>query len=293
MATAIPAELLRRPFTWAEASAVGVTKHQLQSSRFRHVFRDVWVCSDLPDDRETRFAAARLVLRPRAVLCMLTAAWLYGADVRRVGDLDVHASYPSGARTRPRAGVVVTQETLAAEDILVIDGIRVTTPVRTAFDCLRLLRDPEGVVAADALTHLGRTTVDELRGYFAGQRRLRNLRIGERLLDDVDPSSESPMESRLRVRLVRSGLPRPVAQWDVYDDFGRFVARLDLAWPDAKVAVEYDGAWHWTQRRHDDRRRDRLRELGWTVIVVSGDDLADRTDAFVSRVARALRRAAA
>lgn len=289
----IPPQLLTRPFTWAEASAAGVTKHQLRTRAFRHVFRDVWAPADLPDDRKFRLAAARLVLRPRATLCCLTAAWVYGADVRREGDLDVHVSYPPGARTRPRAGVIISQETLGPDDVWLVEGVRVTTPVRTAFDCLRLLRDPEGIVVADALTHLGATGLEQVQRYFARQRRLRNLRIGERLLDDVDPRSESPMESRSRVRLIRAGLPRPVCQHEVYDGFGAFVARLDMAWPDAKVAVEYDGAWHWSSRRYDDRRRDRLRDLGWTVIVLSADDLASGADAFASRVARALRRAAA
>lgn len=186
--------------------------------------------------------------------------------------------------------MVVSQETLSPSDVWIVDGVAVTTPVRTTFDCLRLLRGVERLVVADAMTHLRRTTVEELRTYWKTQRRLRNLRVAELLLDDVEPASESPPETRLRVRLVEFGLPRPVAQWEVRSPSGSFVARLDLAYPDRQVAVEYDGAWYWQQRRADDRRRDALRALGWVVIVVSAEDLRDAA-AVAARVRSALRQA--
>lgn len=289
----VPDALRRAPFTWAQAQGAGLTKHQLRTSQFRHVFRDVWVHVDVPDDRACRLAAARLVIPAHAALRELTAAWLYGADVRRKDDVTVHVAYAEGARRRNRKDVRVSQETLAASDLWVLDGVHVTSPVRTAFDCLRLLPDPMGLVVADALTHLGRTTVDELSAYFQGQRRLRNLRVGERLLADVEPLTESPMETRLRVALVRAGLPRPVAQYIVRDVAGTFVARLDLAYPELKIAIEYDGAWHWESRMADERRRGRLRALGWTVIVVSAEDLKGDALGLVQQVSAARRRAAA
>jgi very-short-patch-repair endonuclease len=92
------------------------------------------------------------------------------------------------------------------------------------------------------------------------------------------------METRTRLLLVAGGLPRPIAQHVVRDSDGRFVARLDLAYPDQRVAVEYDGAWHWQQRRADDRRRDRLRALGWVVLVVSAEDVFRQPEAVVASV---------
>jgi very-short-patch-repair endonuclease len=283
----------RQPFTWAQARSAGLTKHQLRSTAWRHVFRDVWVSARVPDSRELRFASARLALPQRAVVCGLSAAWLHGADVRRQNDLDVHAGFPKGMRCRPRAGLVVCQETLDPADITVVDGVQVTTPLRTAFDCLRWLRATEGVVVADALAHAGLVDVAELRAYFATKRRLRNLRVGQALLDWVEPKSESPMESRTRCRLLLHGFPRPVAQWVVVDDWGEFVARVDLAYPELKIAIEYDGAAHWEQRRADDRRRDALRALGWQVIVVSAEDLYATSLGLEAMVQRARRTAAA
>jgi very-short-patch-repair endonuclease len=253
------------------------------------MYQGVWAHIDLPDTRENRLLGAQLVIPEHGVACALTAAWIHGADVRREDDFDVHAGFPEGKRIRSRPGLVVSQETLAPADVEIIDGVAVTTAVRTVFDCLRLLRGAERLVVADALTHLRRTTVDDIRAYFATQRRMRNLRIAERLIDEIEPDSESPMESRLRVCLIDGGLPRPVAQHEVHNHAGIFVGRLDLAYVEAKVAVEYDGAWHWKQRRKDDRRRAALRALGWDVHVFSADEIYGNPLAVVAEVAAALR----
>jgi hypothetical protein len=148
-------------------------------------------------------------------------------------------------------------------------------------------------VVADALTHLELVTNDELRRYFAGKKRLRNLRRGEALLDEIEPKSESPMETRTRIAMTDRGLPRPEAQWVVRTSTGRFVARLDLAYPELRLAIEYDGAWPWKQRQADERRRAAVRALGWEVLVVDADDVYGDPDGFVSRVweARRARRA--
>lgn len=273
------------------AATAGVSREALRSSPWRRILRNVWTHESLPDDRQSRLAAVRLVLPPYAVLCGATAAWIYGADIRRTDELDIHVSFPPGQRRRPRTGLVVSQETLTPGDLWRLGDLGITSPLRTAFDCLRLLRPPDGLVVADALIRERRLSIDELAAYFASKRRLRNLRIGEQLVDLVEPLSESPMETRMRWELHRDGLPRPVAQYEVYAG-DQFVVRLDLAYPDHKVGVEYDGAWHWDQRRHDDRRRERLRELGWTILVFSAEDVLRTPEQMSSAVRRALTRAA-
>jgi hypothetical protein len=59
----------------------------------------------------------------------------------------------------------------------------------------------------------------------------------------ADPRAESPPESLVRVLLTLGGLPRPVPQYVILDQGGRFVARVDLAWPEVRLAGEYDGAY--------------------------------------------------
>jgi very-short-patch-repair endonuclease len=277
------------PFTLDDALRAGVTRNALQSAPWRRIFREVWVWDELPDCREQRLAAARLVLPPRAVAVGLTAAWLHGVDVRRPDDFDIHVGFPKGQRIRPRTHLVVSQETLAESDIVELNGLKVTSPVRTTFDCMRLLRGDARLGVADAMTHARLHTVEELRTYFAGQRRLRNLRVAELLVDDIEPKADSPMETRLRLAVVEGGNPRPQAQVHVFDRAGDYIGRSDLGYEELRIAIEYDGALHWLQRREDDRRRQRMREAGWIVLVFSADDVYGAPHEVAAAVRRARR----
>ncbi|WP_448625464.1 endonuclease domain-containing protein [Geodermatophilus sp. URMC 64] len=91
----------------------------------------------------------------------------------------------------------------------------------------------------------------------------------------ADGAAESPQETRLRLLLLRSGLPAPVAQFEVRDRDGRFVGRVDFAWPDRRVAAEYDGLWHAEpgQFARDRQRLNRLQAAGWRVVHVTAADL--------------------
>jgi hypothetical protein len=252
------------------------------------VLRGVWVSADAPDNLELRLQAVALVLPPRAVVCGATAAWLWGASVRRDDDLDVHVLCPNGSRIRSRPGLRVVQGTIEPGDVWQWGAVRVTSAVRTAYDCLHRLPRIDALVIADALTHLNRPTLGELEAYIEAHGGARGVRVVRQRLSEVEPRSESPMETRTRLVLVDGGLPRPEAQWDVYDGDGCHVARLDLAYPELKIAIEYDGALHWAQRRDDDRRRDRLRALGWTVFVVSASDIYREPDQLVAQVSAAM-----
>lgn len=289
----VPDQLRRVPFTTAQAAAAGVSRSALRRASWRHVFRDVWVHCEVPDDRETRLAAVRLVIGTAAFVCGPTAAWLHGIDVQdRRGQL-VWVGCRNGTRLRARAGCTVREITVEDADVQWLGGVAVTTPLRTVFDCARWLSLVEGVVVADALAHAGRFTAPALEAYAVTHPGLRGVRRVRQVSTLIEPRSESPMESRLRVLLVTHGLPRPEAQWVVTDPAGEFVARLDLAYPEHRLAVEYDGSLHWAQRRADDRRRDALRALGWEIVVVSAHDYYGEPLSLVANVRRALARRAA
>lgn len=288
----VPAHLKDIPFTWAQARAAGLTHSALRSDPWRHVLRDVWAHRDIPDTRPFRLEAAKLVLTENAVACGATAAWLLGSDIHRLADLDIRVSFPRGQRQRPRPGLVVCQETLRPREIVSLGSLQLTSPLRTVFDCLRWLRDPEGLVVADALTHAGLVQLTDLGRYLTQTKGLRNVRRARAYFGDIEPKTESPMETRGRVRLVRSGLPRPEAQIVVRDRNGRFVGRLDMGYREQMTAIEYDGADHWLRRREDDQRRDNIRALGWDVIVISAEDVFSRENTIEARVWRSLRRKA-
>jgi hypothetical protein len=287
----VPDELRWRPFTTAQARTFGVTRSALRSAPWRHVFRDVWVHEDVPDSRALRFAAVRLILPDGAFVCGLTADWLYGIDVQDPrGDL-IWIGCRTGCRLRARAGCTVREISVEDHDLQLIDGIWVTTPCRTVFDSGRWLTLVEGVVVADALTHAGLVTVDQLREYARRHRGLRGVRRFDRVVDLTEPKSESPMETRVRLLLVLAGLPRPEAQLKILDEREKPFARADLGYREQRLLIEYDGSWHFATRRADDRRRDRLRDLGWTVIVVSKEDYYDHPKATIARVRHGLEKA--
>ncbi|WP_433630804.1 endonuclease domain-containing protein [Nocardia sp. CA-120079] len=167
-----------------------------------------------------------------------------------------------------------------------------TTPARTAFDLGRRLSRENAVVVLDALcaaTGLRTEEVIELSDLHPGARGIARLR---EVLPLVDGGAESPQESRTRLLLIDNGLPRPETQIVVRDHYGTFVARVDIGWEQWKVAVEYDGAQHWTdpaQRSKDIDRHAELNALGWLVIRVSADQLRTRPHIILDRVRTALR----
>jgi hypothetical protein len=109
----------------------------------------------------------------------------------------------------------------------------------------------------------------------------------------VEQASESVRETRLRLLFQAAGLPVPVVQFEVRGAGGRFVARLDLAWPELKVAAEYDGDHHREQAqfRRDVARLNALRESGWVVLRFTADDLDEHPDRTVQQMTRALHEA--
>jgi hypothetical protein len=104
----------------------------------------------------------------------------------------------------------------------------------------------------------------------------------------VDGRSQSPPESWVRVACVRAGLPKPVPQYVVIEA-GQFLGKTDLAWPGARLIVEYEGPHHFRgeQINADDERYRALRAAGWRVIRLSAADLRDM-DAVVARIREAL-----
>ncbi len=289
----VPDSLTRGPFTARTAAAAGVTRNGLRTPAWRRLFRGVWIAAHLPLDRSTWLAAARLVLPVDAVLCGLSAVDQYGVDVRREDDVDVHAAVAGPVVPQQRRGVRIRQLALAGDEVQVIGRWLVTTPLRTAFDCARWLPFVDAVVVADALAHARLFELDALAAFAKEHPGVRWVTRVARVVQYADARAESPMETRLRLLLVLAGFTGIEPQFVVRNAGGGFVARLDLAFPEHRVAVEYDGAWHWKQRREDDRRRDAVRALGWTVIVVSADDYYRNPQDIIRRVREELARSAA
>ncbi|WP_433530507.1 endonuclease domain-containing protein [Micromonospora sp. CA-263727] len=286
-----PPQLRGRIFRGSVAVDRGLlTRNDLRSSAWRPLFRDVYADAQLPVTHRTRCGAVgRWLIPPGAAIAGRSAAALLGC-VPAATDDPVDVLVPRGARVGPVAGLRVHHGLIDPGDILDRAGTAVTSPERTCWDLALWLDLVEAVVVVDALLSRRLTDVPALRGYAVARAGRRGWRAMLRAVELADAGAESPQESRTRVRLVLAGLPRPRTQW-VVSDRGRFVARLDLAWPEYRVAVEYDGLWHDDPEQfHSDRRR--LNQLvgdDWIILHVTAKRFREDFDGFVAEVRAALR----
>ncbi len=183
---------------------------------------------------------------------------------------------------------------LPLEDRTEYAGVGVLRPARAVADLLRMLALVEAVVVADAVLHAGLCTCDELHLELTRHARLRGVRGASRALELSDPAAESPPGSRVRLIRVSDGL-QPVPQYDVHDAAGSWLARVDLAFPAWRVAVEYDGrAVHEREDvvARDWQRQDAMVRAGWVVLRFTAADLRS-VYALVQTVLAALQRVAA
>lgn len=233
-----------------------------------------------------RARAAWLWSRGAGVIAGLSASAMLGA---KWVESTNPAELAHGNRRAPDM-LVVHSDTLLPGETLLVDGMAVTTPARTAFDIGRRLPGTAGVQRVDALMNATGVRIADVEAVLCGHQGVRGLKALRGTLALADGGAESPYETLTRLILVRGGLPRPLTQVKVSDEYGQTLARVDMGWPDLRVAVEYDGAQHWTdprQRRRDIERLAALEDLGWIVIRVSSDML--RTPAaVVARVRAAL-----
>lgn len=292
-----------RPFTNTEAGALGFSRRRLASlvraGELRRVVAGVHVPSAVPDSLELRAAAVALVVEPSSVVCDRTAAWLWGVDVLDFSELELLPPIETFAlrgrnRTR-RRGCAGGERDLAEADIVVVGGVRVTTPLRTAADLACNLSPRRALAALDAFMRDHGITEQDLRRILTRYYRRRGVVQARELVGYADPRAESPGESWVRYEILSRGLPRPTPQhWIVYG--GRELFRLDLAYPHLRIAVEYDGReFHEGDERcdHDEARRAWLEKQGWTVIVVTKDDFTpEAVDAWIQELRDALPQAA-
>jgi hypothetical protein len=279
---------LESPFVGTEAlRARTLTEHELRRSCTR-VYRNVYLRRGVELSAESRAVAAWLWSGRAAVVAGNSAAALLGA---KWVDHSAPAELISD-RKRPPPMIVTRNETLFAGETAVVDAIPVTSPARTAFDLGRRPGLQTAVIRMDALaraTGVTAANVEALLDVHSGARGVKQLR---QALPLVDAGAESPQETRTRLLVIAAGLPPPVTQIEVLNDWGRVLARIDLGWPEVKVGIEYDGSQHWTDpriRANDIDRTAELQRRGWILIRVSADLLRYRRDVVISRVREALR----
>ncbi len=259
------------PFIGSEVVAAGaLTPYELRT-RFRTIHRDVYIARGTELTAVVRAHAAWLWSQRRGVVAGHSASALHGArwiDANRPAELiyeNRHA--PPTIRT--------WSDRIEDDEATSLGCMKVTNPARTALDLACRYPIDRAVAAIDALagaTDLKMADVELLADRYRGRRGIRRARVAVGL---VDAGAESPRETWLRLVLLRAGFPAPQTQLPVYDEYGQLVAVLDMGWEQIKLAVEYDGDHHWTDRRQfkkDIKRAEALTDLGWIDVRVTGED---------------------
>jgi len=219
-----------------------------------------------------------------------SAAWLHG--VRLAGPRDpVELVAEEDVRRHPRGGLTVHTGWLPETDVVRLGRFRATTPARTCVDSARWHDEEAAIELVDALLSARLVRPADLDRQVAASVG-RGLTRAHRILPLADGRAESPPESRLRLKVIRAGLPPPEPQIEVWHK-GEFVARVDLGWRKAKVGLEYDGSWHGAagQLASDRKRLNALVAAGWTIIFVTSADMRDLSP-ILTHVRQALRSAA-
>ncbi|MGZ4507751.1 MAG: endonuclease domain-containing protein [Blastococcus sp.] len=283
-----PPQLVGRVFRGSSVIAQGLlTKKQLRSSAWVRLRQDVYADAALAVTHRLMVSAVGLALPAGAGFTGRSAATLWGAK-EVAGPADpVEVVLPAGIRWHSGPGVRVRLLPIGRH--LVRQGRWLcTNPVDTAVDMIRWGGIDDAVVLLDRLCFQGMVRLDDVRAAVLELPRCHGSAQARRVAELADGTAESPQETRLRLLFHRTGLPAPVAQFRVFDDDG-FVARVDFAYPELRIAIEYDGLWHGERQAFlDDRGRlNRLADAGWIVVHVTLAEMR-HPDRLAARV-RALR----
>ena len=185
---------------------------------------------------------AALLAHPGHALSHQSAALAMGLPVPLHPDMPVHlTALTVQPRSRRVADTVLHHSDSIINEVIEVGGLRVLTPDRTVADCLRTMRPANGVAVADQAVRSCATTVRDVRRVIDAQRRWRGRPRAVAAVGLVDPRRETWLESYSFVKLHELGVDLPTPQVEVFDEWGRFVARVDGLWISDGVVAEADG----------------------------------------------------
>jgi G:T-mismatch repair DNA endonuclease (very short patch repair protein) len=251
-----------------------LTADQLRSAAWRRLRNDVYTDARMPLDHRLMVLGVRLVAPKSAVFSGLSALVLAGGDDFATHEDPVEVTVPPGLRWRPAGAVLVTSSADMSDVVVGRSGTPRTGPVRTALDLVRRLPVDDGVVLLDRLVLARHADLAAVRAAATELPKCRGSAVAREVTRLADGLAGSPQESRLRLLIMRAGFPPLVAQYKIFDGEGR-IGRVDFAYPDQKIVIEYEGTWHGQPQQvgKDRRRLNRLLAAGWRVIFVTAADL--------------------
>ena len=204
------------------------------------------------------------------------AGAVWGFDLIDRGSLEISLPSP---RKRPTADVIVHRRPIDGRDRARFEGLWITTPARTLFDIASCVDGSVLEVALHSAIRDGRTSLSRLRSVLERNARQHGAAVFRSVIEDIASAggTDSVLETRFLQLIRRSSLPAPRRQYEVRDGC-TFIARVDFAYPEIRLAIEIDGYRFHSSRsqlRRDHRRMNLLQRAGWLILFVSAEDLAN------------------
>lgn len=284
----------------------GINRADLRSPSWRRVRRGLYV----PDDagrtpgRRRLVAAQRILdvastLAGRAAIGTWAAAyilgvdWLDGLDPHTMAELPVDVIAPDLRRRQPK-GFSYRFTEMPDDDVMVRDGIPITSPRRTAFDGARWASSLEdAVVFVDSVTHFLSLQLPDLEAYICGRSHWTGVKQALNAVNLASPEVKSTWETRLRLCwLLDAGLPPPLLNAPIFDHDGNFLGMGDLFDPESGLVAEFDGDQHRDPEHHrlDNIREEKLESANLVVVRSDKTDIRRARRQLVDRLQVGYRR---
>ena len=282
-------------FLRREAIAFGYTDQDLARAvrvgalhRVRHgsyVLRKRWDPLSTNEKHAVRAMAVLRTARAELVCSHVTAIVLHGAPTWDLPLDDVHVTRRDGRAGRRETGLAQHRGLLAPGDVVELNGSEVTSPCRTALDLSTMADIEHCLPVFDHFLHAGATTVPELRRGASAMARWSGTLHTDLVIALANGRRESVGESRTGYLLWSGGLRAPQPQYEIRDSDGTLIARVDFAWPELGVFLEFDGKEKYLKHRREGealidavlrekRREERICRLtGWRCIRITWADL--------------------
>ncbi len=270
--------------TRAELLAAGISRSEIDWAGRRGSFvrdqRGLYAVAGVPATELRRARAAVQSVGPAAgaVASHDTAAHLHGIDTVRRQPFE-HVTIPRSTRRPQRAALWLHAHDLSDDDITVVDGIPTTTVARTLLDLLLRADRLTAICACESALRAGLLSSNQLGLAMERGARRRGIKRARRRHRMIDPLSESPLETGVRLVFSDFGLPAPTLQIPILRPGGSVLYRIDLGYEEAKVGVECDGrAAHEqpTALFGDRERQNAVLNAGWRLLRFTWSDYRNR-----------------
>lgn len=289
-------------FTVDDAVAAGLTHGQIDrraAGVWLREFDGVYRMPGVAATWQTRLVAACRAAAPPAAASRRSGAAVYELPGGRPDLAEIVCRRWQRSR---HGGVIVHESTrLDERDITEVNGIVVVTAERLILELAGARPDPNYV---EMVIHAARRkrlityestfdTFDRLAR--RGVPGVKAMRIALERWDPADRVTHSEMEVLLVQKLRAHGLPKPVTQFRIHDEFGNVVAEVDAAYPQWKIAIEYDSKQEHSdefQLQRDARRRNDILAAGYAVFSVRHEELRSGGSRLAEQVRTVARRSA-